>query len=323
MSNDITLVLGDFTFQDMEVPEVIGFGGAQALSVKKLLGGVRVIDAMGIDYRPIEWSGVFFPTQDGETPLDRAESIQSMKIAGQPVLLSWDRLLLNVLIRVFEPDYRFARIPYRISCEVLQDLTLPDDISDEPDADDLINGDLNSANTLTAETGDSTLSGLMNSVSTAVSNVKTFVGASLSTVASVLQPIHQAVSYVTSTIGTVDNILASVGVPAGVLPSIPVLQNVGVFSSIVNATTLQAQYTQIGFLLGRMQTNLNQINSSGRVITVGGGNLFDIAAKEYGNASAWTQIAQANKLSDPTLAGVTTLIIPPYNNGTSGGVLSS
>lgn len=321
--SDITLVLGDFTFQDMEVPEVIGFGGAQALSVKKLLGGVRVIDAMGTDPKPLEWSGTFFPTQDGQSALDRALTLQQMKDAAQPIALSWDQLYLMVYIRSFEPDYRFARIPYRIVCEVLKDQTAPIYADAEPDADDLINGDLDSANTLTSATGDSTLSGLMGSVSSAVSNVKTFVGASLSTVASVLQPIHQAVSYVTSQIGTVDNILASVGVPAGVLPSIPVLQNVGVFSSIVNATTLQVQYTQIGALLGRMQTNLSQINSSGRVITVGGGNLFDIASKEYGDPSAWTQIAQANNLSDPTLAGVSTLIIPPYNNGTSGGVLTS
>lgn len=321
--SDITLVLGDFTFQDMEVPEVIGFGGDQRLSVKKLVGGVRVIDAMGTDPKPLEWSGTFFPTQDGQSALDRAEAVKSMVLAGQPVTLTWDTLQYSVYIRSFNPDYRFARIPYRIVCEVLQDLTLPNDIDAGPDADDLINGDLDSANTLTSATGDSTLSGLMSSVSSAVSNVKTFVGASLSTVASVLQPIHQAVSYVTSQIGTVDTILASVGVPAGVLPSIPVLQNVGVFSSIVNATTLQVQYTQIGALLGRMQTNLSQINSSGRVITVGGGNLFDIASKEYGDPSAWTQIAQANNLSDPALAGVSTLIIPPYNNGTSGGVLTS
>lgn len=321
--SDITLVLGDFTFQDMEVPEVIPFGGEQRLSVKKLVGGVRVIDAMGSDPRPLEWSGVFFPTQGGQSALDRALTLQQMKDAAQPIALSWDQLYLMVYIRSFEPDYRFARIPYKIVCEVLQDLTAPVYADAGPDADDLINGDLDSANTLTSATGDSTLSGLMSSVSSAVSGVKTFVGASLSTVASVLQPIHQAVSYVTSQIGTVDNILASVGVPAGVLPSIPVLQNVGVFSSIVNATTLQVQYTQIGALLGRMQTNLGQINSSGRVITVGGGNLFDIASKEYGDPNAWTQIASANNLSDPTLAGVTTLIIPPYSNGTSGGILSS
>jgi hypothetical protein len=321
--SDITLVLGDFTFQDMEVPEVIGFGGEQRLSIKKLVGGVRVIDAMGGDPRPIEWSGVFWPTQDGQSALDRALTLKQMQDTAQPIALSWDQLYLMVYIRSFEPDYRFARIPYRITLEVLQDLTAPVYSTDGLDADDLINGDLNSANTLTAATGDSTLSGLMSSVSSAVGSVKTFVGASLSTISSVLQPIHQAVSYVTSTIGTVDNVLASVGVPAGVLPSVPVLQNVGVFTSILNATTNQVNYTQIGFLLGRMQQNLGQLNSSVKTVTISGGNLFDLASKHYGDPSAWTQIAQANGFTDPTLTGVNTIVIPPYNNGSSGGILSA
>jgi len=318
-----TLTLGDFVFQDMEVPESIGFGGDQRLAIKKMIGGVRDIQALGPDPRPLEWSGIFFPTQDGQSALDRALTLEGMKNAAQPIALSWDELYLMVYIRTFEPDYRFGRIPYKIVCEVLQDLTAPVYGDAGPDADDLINGDLNSANSLTSSIGDSTLSGLMGTVSSAVGSVSTFVGASLSTVASVLQPINAAAQRVSALITSTDATLASVGVPAGVLPSVPILANVAVFTSQLNASGLQPQLLQVSGLLGRMSTNLGQINSSGRTITVGGGNLFDIAAKQYGDPSAWTQIAQANNLSDPTLAGISTLIIPPYNNGTSGGILSS
>jgi hypothetical protein len=319
----IELVLGDFVFQDMEIPEDIGFGGDQRLSIKKMVGGARVIDAMGSDRRPPEWTGYFFPTQAGQSALDRALTVQQMADAAQPVTLSWDEIYLMVYIRTFEPDYRFARIPYKIVCEVLQDLTAPIYADADPDADDLINGDLDSANTLTTSVGDSTLSGLMSTVSGAVSSVSTFVGASLSTVASVLQPLNAAAQRVQSLISSTDVTLASVGVPAGVLPSVPILTNVSIFTAQLNASNLQPQLLQLQGLLGRMSTNLGQINSSGRTITVGGGNLFDLAAKEYGDPSAWTQIAQANNLSDPTLAGISTLIIPPYNNGTSGGILSA
>jgi hypothetical protein len=321
--SDITLVLGDFVFQDMEIPENIGFGGDQRLSIKKLVGGVRVIDAMGTDPRPIEWSGYFFPTQDGQSALDRALTLSQMKDAAQPVALSWDELYLMVYIRSFEPDYRFARIPYKIVCDVLQDLTAPVYADAGPDADDLINGDLNSANTLTSSVGDSTLSGLMGTVSSAVSSVSTFVGASLSTVASVLQPINAAAQRVQSMIASTDVTLASVSVPGGVLPGVPIAANLAALNAQLNANTLQPQLLQLQGLLGRMSTNLGQINSSGRTITVGGGNLFDLAAKEYGDPSAWTQIAQANNLSDPTLLGISTLIIPPYNSTTSGGILSA
>jgi hypothetical protein len=318
-----TLILGDFVFQDFEIPEEIGFGGDQKLAIKKMLGGVRDVQALGMDWRPISWTGQFFPTQAGESALDRAEDIQSMLIAAQPVTLTWDEISLLVYVRTFEPDYRFARIPYRIVCEVVQDNTWPDDVNAEPDADDLINGDLNTANSLTSGIGDSTLSSLMGGVSSAVSSVSTFVGAAQSTIASVLQPLNAATQRVSSLISSTDATLASVGVPAGVLPSVPLLTNVSVFTSQLNAANLQPQLLQLQGVLGRMTTNLGQVNSSVRTVTVGGGNLFDLASKEYGDPTAWTQIANANNLSDPTLTGITTLVIPPYSNGTSGGILSS
>ncbi len=55
-------------------------------------------------------------------------------------------------------------------------------------------------------------------------------------------------------------------------------------------------------------------------ITVAGGNLFAIAAQQYGDATAWLQIARANGLSDPFLSGLVTLTIPPYDRAQSGGV---
>jgi hypothetical protein len=59
MTPNTTLTLGDFTFARYEIPERIPFGGDQQLNVHKLVGGVRVIDALGADPMPIEWSGFF------------------------------------------------------------------------------------------------------------------------------------------------------------------------------------------------------------------------------------------------------------------------
>lgn len=320
---EITLILGDFVFQEFEIPEVIGFGGDQRLAIKKMIGGVRDIQALGPDPRPIEWSGQFFPTEDGQTALDRALTLKKMQDAAQPLALSWDELYLLVYIRTFEPDYRFARIPYRIALEVLDDLTSPVFVDASANADDLIDQDLNSANTLTSSIGDSTLSSLMGAVNSAVGAVSTFVGAAASTIASVLQPLNAATQRVTSMIASTDVILASVGVPAGVLPSVPIAANLSVFSSYLSASKQQPQLLQMAGLLGRMTTNLGQVNSSVRTVTVGGGNLFDLAAKQYGDATAWTLIAQANRLVDPTLAGISTLIIPPYSSSAAGGIFNS
>ncbi|MBB5189608.1 hypothetical protein HNQ50_000318 [Silvimonas terrae] len=314
-----TLQLGDFVFQDMEIPESIPYGIEQRLAIKKLPGGVRVIDALGPDPAPLEWSGTFFALP-GFTAKQRADQIQQMTTAGLPVDLIWDDLFYTVVIRSFVPDYRLAHIPYKIICEVLLDRTSDFSFLAEPapGPDELITDDLNSANTLSSSIGDSTLSGLMATVSSAVGQVNTFVNATQSTINSVLLPVHAAATQVASMIATVDNTLASYGVPGGVLPSASTAANIATLTSCIDSANLQTSLTQLQGLLGRMSTNLGQINSSVRTVTVSGGNLYDIASKEYGDPTAWTIIANANGLRDPTLSGVNTLVIPPYNNTTAG-----
>ena len=57
-----------------------------------------------------------------------------------------------------------------------------------------------------------------------------------------------------------------------------------------------------------------------RVITMAGGNLFQIACQQLGDATQWIRIAQLNNLSDPFLVGVNTLLIPDYNPDAGGGI---
>ncbi len=82
---------------------------------------------------------------------------------------------------------------------------------------------------------------------------------------------------------------------------------------------------QIQFYLERMQANINLINAipNAQLVTVIGGNLFNLAAIYYGDASQWALIADANNLSDPMIVGVQNLLIPPLNNQDTGGILSA
>ncbi len=59
-----------------------------------------------------------------------------------------------------------------------------------------------------------------------------------------------------------------------------------------------------------------------QTVTVAGGNLFQIAARQLGDATQWIRIAQLNKISDPVLLGVTTLLIPMVNPQAGGGIVS-
>jgi len=57
-----------------------------------------------------------------------------------------------------------------------------------------------------------------------------------------------------------------------------------------------------------------------KTITTGGGNLFQIALQELGDATQWNRIAQLNGLIDPFLTGIVTLTIPKLDPNAGGGV---
>jgi hypothetical protein len=55
-------------------------------------------------------------------------------------------------------------------------------------------------------------------------------------------------------------------------------------------------------------------------ITVIGGNLFEIAAAELGDALQWINIARTNNLKDPMLSGQIQIVIPAYSSIFSDGI---
>ncbi len=57
-----------------------------------------------------------------------------------------------------------------------------------------------------------------------------------------------------------------------------------------------------------------------QTLTVAGGNLFQLAAQYLGDATQWIRIAQLNGLSDPLLAGLTTLLVPDVDASAGGGI---
>lgn len=169
--NDTTLQLGDITLTGFEIPERVPFGGKQSLMVHPLVGGARVVDAMGAEPRPIRWSGIIFSTPDTVANA-RAQQIDLMRSAGQAIVLSWFTNSYLVTIKEFLPDWeRFYQIPYEIECEVIQNLTQPNPTA-QPDANQLVPSDLNGALTEGTETLD------MDVPSTLPSPVSTYAGVS-------------------------------------------------------------------------------------------------------------------------------------------------
>lgn len=301
------VTLGDLTFSSLEVPESIPFGGEQLLTVHQLVGGVRVVDAMGPSDMPLAWSGIFL----GDTALARARYLDTQRKLGNALQLTWSELRYRVVIQSFEaPFERPYQIPYRISCVVVEDQTSPVTIVAPASIDDVMSGDMDTVGVLGSGIGDSTLSGLISTLDTAVRSVSSFANAAQSTINTVLAPIHAVQSRVAILIASSANTIQNVATLGGVVPSNPVERVAAKLSGQVAAFTSLPPLYNLQAVLGRMNANLGSVAGAGSSRTVAGGNLLRIAADAYGDASAWTGIAKANGLSDPQLAGVNDLLIP-------------
>jgi hypothetical protein len=116
--SDFSLTLGPVAFAGFEIPSSITLGGKQRLAIHKLPGGIRIIDAMGPDPADLAWAGIF----TGPDAADRARILDTLRVAGLQLLLTWDAFLYTVIIESFEADYRSPWwIPYRLSCTVVRD----------------------------------------------------------------------------------------------------------------------------------------------------------------------------------------------------------
>jgi len=169
MSDGTTLTLGDnsssIEFTGVEMPERIPWGTDQQLAVQKQVGGARTVDAMGVDYDPIEWSGIFFGP-DAET---RAKAVDAMAASGLPQTLAWSTFSYQVIVRKFAGSFeRFYQIPYRITLEVISNNVQPVTSSATPSLDDAISTDNQTADTMVASVGDPQLSTLMGNVDTMI-----------------------------------------------------------------------------------------------------------------------------------------------------------
>jgi hypothetical protein len=110
------ITLGGFTFEGFGIPERVPLGGEQRKQTHELLGGARVVDAMGPSEADITWSGRF----QGPDALDNAHGIDALRIAGLAVPLVIDTEFRTVLITSFPWVYeRFYQVLYTITCHVV------------------------------------------------------------------------------------------------------------------------------------------------------------------------------------------------------------
>ena len=114
----VILTLGGVPFRDFEVPEKITMEGSQRLAVHLLIGGGRVIDALGYDDGDIHFSGIF----SGSDAAARTHALDAARALGAAVPLVWEGFFYWVVIAKYTADYvKPWWIPFSIRCSVVVD----------------------------------------------------------------------------------------------------------------------------------------------------------------------------------------------------------
>lgn len=315
---DTILTLGGVAFEKMEVPEEIeGLGGEQALVVHRMIGGKRVVDAMGADEDDISWDGIF----RGSQALQRAQAIDRMRRAGLPVEVSFGELVYTVVIQRFQFRYqRFYEIPYRILLVVKSNDNDPAPTGAQVGIDEMVASDATLGGGLASAIADPILSRDVSRMTSAISGVQDFTQATASVLQDVMAPIAAVQTRVGELISSTDAILGSVSAVGGIIPGLSYDELTGNLTSQIAAMTRSAELYDLQSVVGRMATNIQSIGTGGADYVVAGGDLMSLAARVYGDATMWTTIARANGLLDPVIDGVKSLTVPPTPR-IDGGVL--
>lgn len=118
----IFVKLGDLIFDNAEVPQKINMGGSQMQAVHQLIGGKRVVDALGRNDDDIKFSGLF----QGITAVDRQRYIEGLRLSGEEVEFSYLDYKYKVIVKDFRAQFQAVyMISYQITLTVVEDLTKP------------------------------------------------------------------------------------------------------------------------------------------------------------------------------------------------------
>lgn len=322
----ITLKLGEFTFARGEIPESIGFGASQQLHVHTLVGGARVIDAMGAAPLRPEWSGWL----SGPQALERARFLKKLAEAGQPLALRFGEFAYTVVIAEFFAEFRAGpNLPYSITLEVVRDHGAAGSGAALPGLVQMVAEDLASATGNAAAIGDRGLIAAIAAVSTAVTARG---GAELTPAAirPLLRPIAAAQAQAVQlnlAASTQIQALGPLSVRRAATGPDPLSQfGVGLAAAADGASRsrrLNATIHALGRMTGNLVAASGTAGAGGATLTTGTDDLYHLAAAAYGDARSWTRIAQANQLTDPMISGISQLVIPPADAVPATGVLNA
>lgn len=271
----------DFSFAGAEVPEKIQFGGKQKLVTHEMVGGKRVVDAMGRSDAPLAWSGMLL----GQDALRRARYLDYLRISGKQCALTWSEMYFLVVVEEFTADFeRFYKIPYHISCTVVQDLAQPITTLIVPSVDDAVRQDVTALQEISGKVNDSKLSKLTADLHSAIKratsiaqakqaelqNAQNKIKAKQQDIINIAKEKQAELNGIVQKLQAVQvratELVAQANIAAGKIndlskkfPNSTVLQHAAAFANKATAAAQLQVLDNMQNIIGRMQKNLAQI----------------------------------------------------------------
>ena len=356
--NSGAVVLGDVVFSDMEVPAEITWGGRQTLTIHKMPGGLRVIDAMGRDDAAISWSGIFLGQDHGSA---RALQLDELRVSGKLVPLSWGDHLLTVVVAAFQCTDTAFQGKYRITCEVLQDESAGFATRPQSLLGAIMSG-INDALALVAPIfalvgiGQAIVSGLTSKQATACATLAGDLDDAQATVRGVgsfaagdssSADVQAAVAAVQASAADVCDGAETALAAIVEQPEVGFLGTYDAATALdrLNVATAQSAVGAAAWVAAseaqRAMDNLTATpgateaaaafdsavpspqsvgGAAGQTIMQAGGDLYTVAARELGDATQWYRVAMSSGLDDPMLYGLNALTVPDAIQATSPGL---
>lgn len=304
------LVLGNFEFLEFEVPERITLAGRQKTVQHQMIGGQRVIDVLGTEYDPLSWSGVITGNHAGE----RVSALERMRDEGRPLILLLDTYRFTVVITAFNPVYEFVwRRPYSLEVAIVSNNGSPQKTDALSGAlQRLIDSDIGRALGLASIIDVEAVADAVKTLHDSVKQVSDFAHATVDQIQTVIRPLIAARNIIQHELALLEAAAGEITSLGGLIPGNPIDRTVrNLLAQLDHATRIPALY-RLQDVLGRLDKNVNagQTAEGIKTITLSGGNLYQVAAEEYGDVTLWPDIAAINELDDPQLTGIQTLTVP-------------
>lgn len=243
----------DFYFTSFEVPQDIPMGGRQMLATHKLVGGRRIVDAMGPDDKPLQWSGIML----GKSAQSRTRYLDYLRKTGVKCTLSWSEYIYTIVVESFDADFqRTYKIPYKISCLVVADQTEPINVVPRPSLDDVMRDDIGKALAAGALLGDTALSRALAALDAAARKMASFANKTSAALASVTGPLQQAQDRLNAMAASASSIVGTIGTLGGNVTGTPVAAQAAKFTSSVTAAVQLPTIQNLSNITTRMAKNL-------------------------------------------------------------------